>query len=251
MILIVDIGNSNIVLAAFDGSNIKSKLRVPTSIKTIDSLSILLKNSKISPGDISACIISSTVPAATEPMQGFVHSYFGLEAKLVSDLNHDLLIKINRAEKLGTDILVNCFAANRIYKKNCIIIDFGTALTFAAITAEKEFLGACITCGFHSSLQSLIAKAAQLQLPEKLCKPASVLNKNTEEAVNSGIFTSFKSIVSGNIRAIKKDFSQMNFISIVTGGSSTLFNQDLENVDFYSPDLTLCGLKLLYDFNNK
>ena len=251
MLIVIDIGNSDVVIATFADDKIITTLRTPTCAECIEHIPALLQEAQISPEDFTGCIISSTVPAIIQPMHKFIASFFKLQAKLVHELQHDLIIDIDNPEKLGTDILANCFAAHCIYKKNCIIVDFGTALTFSAITQDKKFLGACITTGLHTSLNALIKKAAQLKHPIKLSKPNSVLRKNTDQAINSGIFTSFNNIVGGNIKDIKNDYKHMEFISVVTGGSSSLFNGQLNDVDFFAPDLTMHGLRLLYDFNNK
>jgi type III pantothenate kinase len=221
MILAIDIGNTNIVIGVFHQDVMIEKWRIATSNQYTEDeyaskILPLLITLSVPETKITGAIISSVVKAVTKPMATFIEKYLKCTPMIAKNCNHDLTLKVDEPEKLGSDILANAVASNHLYKNSCIFVDFGTALVIGAVTKQKEFLGATISPGINAAYNALINKA-DLLFDADLDIPSQVLGKNTVAAMSSGIYLFYIDAVNGIISRIRKEHKQ-NFRVVVTGG---------------------------------
>ncbi|WPX95983.1 type III pantothenate kinase [Candidatus Bandiella euplotis] len=252
MLLVIDAGNTNIVICLFNDDTIIAKWRIATLNQYTEDeyagqILPLLTLLNIDLTQINGAIISSVVRRTVKPMSAFVKKYLKLTPLIAKDCMHDVSLKIEQPEELGSDILANAIAANDLAKENCIFLDFGTALVIGVITKEKEFLGATISPGIKTAHSALISKADLLG-HTNISKPKHILGTNTATAISSGIYTFYVCAVNGILSMIRREHER-DFKTVITGGFASIIQNEIESVDFYDPDLTLKGLKLLYDFN--
>ncbi|MSO14067.1 type III pantothenate kinase [Rickettsiales endosymbiont of Trichoplax sp. H2] len=249
MLLTVDIGNTNIVLGLFENDKLIHKWRIATQKQLTEDeyankLLPLFNYAEIDYTKINGAIISSVVNKITKPMAIFVEKYLKLSSIIASEVEHDININIDVGTKLGSDILANAIASNRMYNENCIFIDFGTALVIGIIKKEKEFIGGLILPGLQTSFNSLIKSTDRLFYTH-LLKPDNIVGENTEDCLRSGMFYLYKESINGIINKIKKELD-IDFKVIVTGGNAILIQGEIKNIDVFEPNLTLEGLNILY-----
>jgi type III pantothenate kinase len=257
MILTFDIGNTNIVIGLFEGEKITHKWRlISDTKKNVDDYAIdlieLFLTAKIDCLQISGTIIASVVPALTgkilEAMKKFTNCQILVVGEADAKLNIDIQVK-NKNE-VGADRLINSIAAYKKFGGNLIIIDFGTATTFDVVGKNGEYLGGVISPGINLSLKALHDMTAKL--PKITVKPqANVIGKNTIEAMNSGVYFGYISLIEGLVEKIEKEHGEKT-TRIMTGGLSEIFKDALANtINHHEPDLTLDGLRLVYEMNSK
>ena len=255
MILVFDIGNTNIVIGLFEKNKLQKRWRLPTSNKksaddyAVDIIELFLTD-KIDCLKISGTIISSVVPIATarihEAVKKFTTSKILIVGKPEVKLNVD--IKVKNKKEVGYDRLINTIAAYKKYEGKLIIIDFGTATTFDVVGKEGEYLGGVISPGINLSLKALHDMTAQL--PKISIKPQSnVIGKTTMEAMNSGVYFGYISLVEGLVKKIDEELG-FKTKKIVTGGLAQMFKEALGDlIDYHDEDLTLNGLLQVYKVN--
>ena len=259
MLLTFDIGNTNIVIGLFEGDKLTHKWRLPSSTKkTVDDYAIdiieLCLTNKIDCLNISGVIIASVVPRLTslilEAVKKFTNEAITKKILVVGDENVNLHIDIQLKNKneVGADRLINAVAAYKKFGGNLIIVDFGTATTFDIVGKNGEYLGGVIAPGINLSLKALHDMTAQL--PKISIKSQkNVIGKTTIEAMNSGVYFGYISLVEGMIAKIENELGYET-IKIITGGLSEIFKEPLRNlIQHHEPDLTLDGLKIAYETN--
>jgi type III pantothenate kinase len=255
MLLAIDIGNSDITIGVFEKNKIINKWRLgtPKQFTEDEYASKILpffQYAEIDYTKIKGVIISSVVRSATKPMAIFIEKYIKLTPVVASEIKHDLNIKIDNPKKLGSDILANAIAVNKLYNENCIFIAFGTALVISVVTKSKDLLGVLIMPGIHTAFNGLIQNADLLSHTH-LSKPEHILGKNTEDSIRSGMFYLYKKSVNGIINKIKQDLD-LDFKVIVTGGNANFIQGEIKSIDIFEQNLTLEGLKFLYEmYKNK
>ena len=201
---------------------------------------------------ISGTIIASVVPALTgkilEAMKKFTNCQILVVGEADAKLNIDIQVK-NKNE-VGADRLINSIAGYKKFGGNLIIIDFGTATTFDVVGKNGEYLGGVISPGINLSLKALHDMTAKL--PKITVKPqVNVIGKNTIEAMNSGVYFGYISLIEGLVAKIEKEHGEKT-TRIMTGGLSEIFKDALANtINHHEPDLTLDGLRLVYEMNSK
>lgn len=260
MILTFDIGNSNIAFALFENNTLKHKWRINSDIsKSVDDLAIdlveIFLTHKINCLNIAGVIISSDVPTLTtkilEAVKKFTSATISNKIFVVGDnkTNIDIEITLKNKSEVGNDRIVNSYMASRKYGNNVIIVDFGTATTFDVIGNNKEYLGGIIAPGINLSIKTL--HEATAKLPKiTLKKQLHVVGKSTVEALNSGIYYGYSSLVEGLISRIEKELGYKT-THIFTGGLSEIFKDELSHIiDHHDPDLMLEGLHKIYKQNN-
>ncbi|MDR3324779.1 MAG: type III pantothenate kinase, partial [Spirochaetaceae bacterium] len=237
MLLVIDIGNTNIVVALFRDGALSPVGRIYTDPKrTGDEYSIvfrsLLREIGVSPQDIGASIVSSVVPALIGPFLSMIEGLTGKKALLVNHaLYHLLPVKIppSRAHQIGTDIVCNVLEAYSRFNGPCIVVDFGTALSFAAIGRDGALLGTAITPGLGIAVQSLVSHTAQLP-PVALEAPESTLGANTVDEIQSGIVLGYKGLVESLIGQFKDEMQRLEGMRpedvrvIATGGLNSVLS---------------------------
>ena len=252
MLLAIDIGNSDITIGVFEKNQIINKWRICTTKHCTEDeyatkILPLFQYAEIDCTKIKGVIILSVVRSITKSMAIFIEKYIKLTPIIASEIKHDLNIKIDNPKTLGSDILANAIAVNKLYNENCIFISFGTALVISVVTKSKDLLGVLIMPGMHTALNGLVQNADLLSHTH-LSKPDHILGKNTEDSIRSGMFYLYKESVNGIINKIKQDLD-LDFKVIVTGGNANLIQGEIKSIDIFEQNLTLEGLKFLYEMH--
>ncbi len=250
MLLAIDIGNTTIVLGIFSGGRLVDHWRLSSDRgKTADEYGILI-SALIGSRKIKGMIISSVVPPLLKVFQEMSERYLHISPLIVEPgMDTGISIKYPRPEELGADRIVNATAAYHLYKTSLIIVDFGTATTFCALSGEGDYLGGIIVPGIGISVEALFEKTALLPRIE-LVKPATVIGKGTVESMQSGIIYGFAELVDGIVKRMKKEFSAEAKV-IATGGWAELIASESKTIDEVVPFLTLKGLKIIYERKRK
>ncbi len=257
MLLVIDVGNSNIVAGIYEGKELKLHWRFSTDrSKTADEYGILLGSmfqySKVDMDAVDAIIISSVVPPLLVPLTRMCERYFGIDPVVVGPgIKTGLILKYENPREVGADRIVNAVAARDKYadKGNLIIIDFGTATTFCALLPDGEYLGGAIAPGIGISTEALFQKAAKLPRIE-LIKPEKVICRNTVQAMQSGVIYGFVGQMDGVVKRMKEELGDEAFV-IATGGFAATMAAESDQVDVVEPFLTLDGLRTLYERNKR
>lgn len=254
MILLMDVGNTNIKLGlSNDAKTIKTWRIATDTSKTADEFGMtlfdLLHQSGYVFTDIKGIIISSVAPSINYTLEHMCSYYIKVKPIFVSPSINTGLTYDYSANSLGSDRIANAVAAYTLYGGPVITVDFGTATTFGMVSENGEFLGGLIAPGIKPSTESLVNTAAKLPRIE-LIKPASVIGKDTITNMQAGIIYGFTGLVDYIIRKMKTESGFENAKVVATGGMSQLVTQtDSKVVDIIDRALSLKGLKILYDMN--
>jgi len=248
MLLAIDIGNTNIVLGLFSDKKLVHKFRLETNLsKPVDEYAVdiveLFLNNKIDCLKITSATVASVVPNLTETIEKAVKKFYNGEVLVVGqNLKLDIEVAIKNKSEVGFDRLINAIAGYKKLGGNLIIVDFGTATTFDVVGENGEYLGGVIAPGVNLSIKALHDMTAQLpKIQVKAQK--NVIGKSTFEAMNSGIYFGYISLVEGLVAKIKAEYGK-EMKTIITGGLGSLFSNAITN-DGVFPDLTLEGLRIV------
>ena len=254
MLLVFDVGNTNMVLGVYEGTELKKHWRINTDKeKTSDEYGILISNlfqyDKVDMNSITDVIISSVVPNVMHSLENFCIKYCNKKPLIVGPgIKTGLNIKYDNPKQVGADRIVNAVAAIEKYKSPMIIIDFGTATTFCAISEKGDYLGGTIAPGIKISSEALFQRASKLPRVE-LAKPGTGICKNTVSAMQSGIIYGYVGLVDKIISMMKSELGGDDIKVIATGGLSVLIASETDSIDYVDKFLTLEGLRLIYDKN--
>lgn len=254
MILAIDVGNTQIVVALFEGDELKNNWRISTDKnKSSDEigmvLSQMLQFSGISVEDIRDVIISSVVPPVMHSLTNAIKRYIGCSPMVVgAGIKTGLNVRYDNPKEVGADRIVNAVAATEKYGAPLIIVDFGTANTYCAINKDGEYLGGIITAGIKISMDALFERAAKLPKVE-IVKPSCVIGKNTVSAMQSGAIYGQAGQVDRIVSEMKKELGCDNCKVIATGGFAGLIAAESTQIDVVDKTLTLEGLNLIYKRN--
>lgn len=256
MLLVFDVGNTNMVLGIYEGTELKNYWRISTDkAKTSDEYGMLINNlfqyDNVGKNSIKDIIISSVVPNVMHSLENFCVKYFNKQPLIVGPgIKTGLNIKYDNPKQVGADRIVNAVAAIEKYKSPMIIIDFGTATTFCAISEKGEYLGGTIAPGIKISSEALFQRASKLPRVE-LLKPGMTICKNTVSAMQSGIIYGYVGLVDKIIAMMKKELGNDDIKVIATGGLSSLIASETDSIDCVDKNLTLEGLKIIYNKNKE
>ncbi|MDR1876705.1 MAG: type III pantothenate kinase [Flavobacteriaceae bacterium] len=247
MLLVVNIGNSNIRFGIFEGEDCTHSWVMNTKpYKTEDELfsqfKITYQNYGIAPNDITEIAVGSVVPHLTYPVRKSLSRLHNVKTVLVS--RNILTELISVSPQIGTDLYANAYYAHKKYEGTKIVVDFGTALTLTCVDGKGELKGVIIASGVVTSLNSLISATAQLSDVE-MRTPVRVLGKTTEASMQSGIVFGFLSMVEGLIDRINKELGEQTYV-IATGGTGHIFAPLTTKIDVYDRLHTIKGLRELY-----
>ena len=254
MVLLVDVGNTNIVLGVHDGDNYITSWRISTDAKkTSDEYSIqvmqLFAQSKLQTECIEGIIISSVVPNIMHSLENMLKKCFKIQPIIVGPgVKTGINIKYDNPKEVGADRIVNAVAAFTIYSRPLIIIDFGTATTFCAVNKDGDYLGGSIVPGIKIASDALFERAAKLPRVE-LEVPKTIICKNTITSMQAGILYGYIGQVEYIVQKMKKEMMRSNDQEpyvIATGGLANLIAKETDVIDVVDPDLTLEGLKMIY-----
>ncbi|MFF8942651.1 MULTISPECIES: type III pantothenate kinase [unclassified Streptomyces] len=261
MLLTIDVGNTHTVLGLFDGEDIVEHWRISTDARrTADELAVLLQGLMgMHPllgdglGDgIDGIAICATVPSVLHELREVTRRYYGdVPAVLVEPgVKTGVPILFDNPKEVGADRIINAVAANELYGGPAVVVDFGTATTFDAVSARGEYVGGVIAPGIEISVEALGVKAAMLRKIE-VARPRSVIGKNTVEAMQSGIVYGFAGQVDGVVSRIARELADDpdDVTVIATGGLAPMVLGESTVIDEHEPWLTLIGLRLVYERN--
>ncbi|MDD3840489.1 MAG: type III pantothenate kinase [Clostridia bacterium] len=256
MILVMDVGNTNIVLGLFQGEKLITHWRISTQIgRTADEYGILinqlLRHNSLKRDSIETVVISSVVPPAMYSIERMVNKYFDVQPIVVGPgIKTGINIKYDNPKEVGADRIVNALAAYSLYGGPVIIVDFGTATTFCVISEEGEYLGGAISPGIKISTDALFQRASKLPRVE-LVKPDSVIGKNTINSMQSGIIYGYVGQVDYIVNRMKQEINHPEVKVIATGGMAPLIASESKTIQEVNLLLTLEGLKIIYDKNKE
>ena len=249
-LLVVDVGNTNIVLGIYRGDELMHSWRLATAReRTADEYGILTKQLVHGFNDeLEGAIVGSVVPPLNSAIATMIQQYFGVEALFVEPgVKTGIAIHVDNPQEVGADRIVNCVAAFERYGGPTIIVDFGTATTFDVVTADAEYIGGAIAPGLNISAEALFARAARLTRVD-IKRPASVIGTNTIVNMQSGIYFGYLGLVDGILGRMKREVPDVRTV-VATGGLASLLAPDSEYIEHVDEDLTLKGLKIVYERN--
>ncbi|WP_101773630.1 type III pantothenate kinase [Peptostreptococcus faecalis] len=254
MLLVFDVGNTNIVLGVYDEKTLIRDWRVNTDLnKSSDEYGVLIKSLfdayELSLSAIDDIIISSVVPAVMHSLENFCRKYCKINPLLVGPgIKTGLNIKYDDPKMVGADRIVNAVAAIAKYGTPLVIIDFGTATTYCAISEKGEYLGGAIAPGVKISSEALFQNASKLPRVE-LVKPDRIICKDTTSAMQAGIIYGYAGQVEKVVKKMKVELKNEDTTVIATGGLANLISSETCLIDVVDSNLALEGLRLIYEKN--
>lgn len=271
MLLAIDVGNTQTVFGLYDLDSVasgegarKARRKADTGLshnfrfatvaeRTPDELALLFSQLLDMRGldrlsSISGLVISSTVPSITSTLREMVDHWFKLDPVVVGPgIRSGMAILYDNPKEVGADRIADAVAAYDLYPGPCLVVDFGTATTFDAVSSRKEYLGGAIVPGIEVSMNALFVNAAALRKVE-LTEPRGVIGKSTVESIQSGVLFGFAEQADGLCRRFKGELGPETTV-IATGGLSALISRYCKEIDVVEPWLTLHGLRLIYEMN--
>lgn len=254
MILTLDIGNTNIKTALFEGGEMAHYWRISTSLsKTSDEYGILLMNmfahESVKPEEVEGIVISSVVPTINFTIEHMCQNYFHMQPMMVAPgIKTGINIKYENPRELGSDRIANAVAAYAQYGGPCIFIDFGTATTFGVVDENGSFLGGSIFPGIKVASEALVSGTAKL--PRfAIEKPESVIGRTTLTNLQSGMYYGYVGLVKHIVQKMKQELGRQDAIVVATGGMALLISEESKVIDKLDGLLTLKGLRMIYERN--
>lgn len=261
MLLAFDVGNTNIVLGVFkDGEMIENWRLETDNGKSADEYGMvinqLFRYSGLDTADVDDVIVSTVVPSVLYTIQHLSQKYFNRRAIVIeAGVKTGLIVKYDNPKSVGSDLIVDSVAAYNKYGGPLIVIDYGTATTFTAVTDKAEYLGGTIAPGLKISSEALVQMTAQLPKVE-LEEPGRVICKNTVTAMQSGLVYGHMGMTEHVVKRMKKELQDIcgmekKVTVVATGGLSSLIDSGVDCIDVVDKELTLEGLEVIYEKNKK
>jgi len=253
MLLAVDIGNTNVTLGVFDGEKLRATWRMATDVNQMGDeyaalLLPLLNYQGMKASDIKEAAMCSVVPPLVGTFEELLGRYFNVSPLVVrAGVKTGVRIVFDNPREVGTDRIVNAAAAHHLYKGAVIVVDMGTGTTFDIVSKEGEFCGGVIAPGIGIAAQALYTRTAALPRVE-LVHPQKAIGSNTISAMQSGIVFGYIGLVEGLLARIQKELGEKALV-VATGGYADLIARGTKVIDEINPDITLIGLRLIYQMN--
>ena len=253
MLLVIDVGNTNMVLGVYKDTELLDHWRISTDRqRTTDEYGVLIRElfylNDLRADDINAIIISSVVPPVVPTLERMCQRYFGLSPLLIGPgVKTGMDIRYDNPREVGADRIVNAVAAYEKYGGPVIIVDFGTATTFCAVDAKGVYLCGSICPGIGISTEALVQRTAKLPRIE-LKRTDSVICRNTIESMQAGVFYGFVGQVEGIVSRMRRELD-MSARVVATGGLAVVIAPATKTIDVVEPMLTLEGLRIIYERN--
>ena len=254
MLLAFDIGNTNIHLGLWDGASWRLSWRARTvAEKMMDEYAVLVRNfldaAEVKHDEITAACMSSVVPALTPTFQELARRHLNLEPLTVSsETELGIAIAIDMPEQAGADRLCNAVALSQLFGAPAVRVDFGTSTNFDVLSADKEYIGGVIAPGIWLAHDALVSRAAQLHKVD-LLPPPQPIGRNTVHAMQSGLFWGYVGLIEALLKRILAQLDAPATSVVATGGLAPIFKAHIELIDEVAPELTLDGLRLIYELN--
>ncbi len=251
MLLAIDSGNTNVCFAVFEGDELRGLWRVSSDARrTADEYAVwlihLMALKGLAAADIDGAIIASVVPPSVHALKSLCSTYFGVAPLMIGNPNVALGIEVN-ARQVGADRLVNTVAGHAKYGGALIIVDFGTATSFDVVGPDGSYEGGVLAPGVNLSVEALYQAGAQLPRIA-VTRPDQVIGKATVPAMQSGVYWGYVDMIEGMVARIKME-TGWDMTVIATGGLAPLFTEACGSIQHSDSDLTVRGLRLIYDAN--
>lgn len=259
VLLVADIGNSNLVLGVFDGTRLVGSWRLTSRpIRTADEYAVLvagiLQRGGIESTSLHDAMVASVVPQLDRPIGQALQALVGQPPHFVGPgIKTGISIRYDRPQDVGADRIVNAVAALESAQRACIIVDFGTATTVDAVAADGRYLGGAIAPGIEVSLEALSGSTAKLPKVD-LARPRTTIGQNTAQSIQAGVYFGYLGLVEGLVQRVRSELASATdgeIRVIATGGVSETLSADLPIIDEVDTNLTLRGLQLLYARNQR
>ena len=254
MLLAIDVGNTNTVVALYEGDNLRRHWRMATDKnRASDEIGMLilqfLTHEGVCVDDIEDVIIASVVPPIMHTLSNAIKRYIGCKPMVIGPgIKTGMNIRMDNPKELGADRIVNAVAALHKYGAPLIVVDFGTATTYCVVDEKGDYQGGLITAGVKISMDALFERAAKLPKVE-IVKPATVIGKSTIAAIQSGAVYGQAGQVDGIVSRIKAELGGGRCTVVATGGLANTIAAESKAIDVVDRMLTLDGLKIIYDKN--
>ena len=253
MLLAIDIGNTNVTAGVFDGNDLKTTFRFATDTRKMPDeyaviINQLLPLQGLGLGDIDAVAMCSVVPPLTLSFVSLARTYFQVEPLEVgSGTRTGIRVRYDAPRDVGADRIVDAAAAFQLFAGSVIVVDVGTATVFDAVNDQGDYLGGAIAPGISIAADSLFHATAMLRRVE-LSTPPAAIGRNTVHALQSGLVLGYAELVKGMVRRFKHELGEDAHV-IATGGLANVVAEEAGVFDVVDPDLTLTGLRIVYDMN--
>jgi len=253
MLMALDVGNTNLTIGLYDGQSLLHSWRLTSDrTRTVDEYGILcrtlLQLAGVQPTAITHIAVSSVVPPLDITLKNTANKYFGVDPLFVNAANCGMPVLYDDPTEVGADRIVNAVAAFAKYGGPCIIVDSGTATTFDAVSKAGEYLGGIICPGIQISAEALFQRAARLRRVE-IKKPTQIIGTNPTASIQSGLYYGNAALVDGVIERMKTEMDPGTRV-IATGGLAALIGPDSRLIETFDSDLTLEGLRLIFERNS-
>ena len=254
MLLVADVGNTNITFGVFFGEEFKGGFRITTKIpRTSDEFSVAiemqLKQFGMEAKESEDVIVASVVPNIMHSFNNGIMKLFGKMPLIIGPgVKTGIKIRSTNPQETGADRIVDCVAVHTLYGGPCLVIDFGTATTFDYVTKDGAFEAGVTVTGVQSSAKAMAGDAAKL--PEiEIKMPNTILAKNTIQSMQAGLMYGYIGQVEYIIDRFKKETKLKNLKVVATGGLGRIISKETKKIDIYDPELTLKGLRIIYEKN--
>ncbi len=251
MLLVADVGNTNTVIGVYDGPRLVVSWRLTSRREqTADEYGVfiqaLLRTQGLDPRQVTDIAISNVVPPVQQALESMCQKYFGVMPLAVEPgVNVPIRLMIDNPAEVGADRIANAVGALSQYRAPLIVIDFGTATTFDCVNARGEFIGGAIAPGITTAVDALLSRAARLYRVE-FVRPKDAIGRNTVTNIQSGIVYGYAGLVDGIVERMRPEMDGTVSV-IATGGLAPLIADVAKSIQHVNPDLTLEGLRLIYE----
>lgn len=253
MLLVLDVGNTNITLGLFTEGSLKHQFRIATRVqKTEDEYGLLIKDLLQANGvllsQVKDVVLCSVVPPLWSTLEATFRKVFGYDPLVIKpDTDTGLKIRYDNPDELGTDRAVDAVAAYTLFGGPVIVVDMGTATTFGAVSAEGEFLGGAIAPGIGISTEALFQRAARLPRIDLVKPKGGIIGKNTVASMQAGIIYGYAGGVDTLVDRIRAEIGHLDAKVVATGGYAPLIARESRTIQTVNPHLTLEGLRIVYE----